>query len=69
MCERDGAGFADGGWVNSHFAPPTVRAELVEALPFLFLPQVEGQPFDKLRANGCPGGIRENELRANGVGE
>ena len=24
------------------------------------------QPFDKLRASGCPGDIRENELRASG---
>jgi hypothetical protein len=31
----------------------TVRAELVEALPFLLLTlKEEGQPFDRLRANG-----------------
>ena len=28
----------------------------------------QGQSFDKLRTNGCPGDIREYELRTNGCG-
>src|SRR5438309_1771148 len=32
-------------------SPPPVRAELVEALPFLQSDRKEGQPFDRLRAN------------------
>ncbi len=33
--------------------PQTVQAELVEALPFFgIVGATEGQPFDKLRANG-----------------
>jgi hypothetical protein len=36
--------------------PTTVRAELVEALSFFCaIVQKEGQPFDKLRANGIFG--------------
>ncbi|MBY0282710.1 MAG: hypothetical protein K2W81_01950 [Sphingomonas sp.] len=38
--------------------PNPVRAELVEA-PFFFrdVPAEEGQPFDKLRANGVRAGV------------
>jgi hypothetical protein len=32
--------------------PNTVRAELVEALPFLAAREKEGQAFDKLRPSG-----------------
>ena len=40
-----------------HPPPRAVRAELVEALPFLVDRGEEKQPFDKLRANGL-GGVR-----------
>jgi NAD-dependent deacetylase len=46
-------------------SPFTARPEPVEGLHFS-QDDSEGQPFDKLRANGLPGAIRETELRANG---
>jgi hypothetical protein len=34
-------------------ATPPVRAELVEALSFLFYSKGEGRGFDRLSPNGC----------------
>ena len=50
-------------WTKDMF-PRSVRAEPVEALPLTGVE--ERQSFDKLRTNGCPGDIREPELRTNG---